>query len=58
MVFEILEWIKVQYGDLSSVIMSKSCLSYINDVLCPLKKSLSSKTIELENVAEMTGRNA
>lgn len=58
LVFEVLEWIKTQYGGLSAVTMSKSCLSYINDVLCPLKKLLTGKEIKIENVADMTGRNA
>lgn len=38
--------------------MSKNCLSYIRDVLCPLKSVLAGKQIELENVADKTGRNA
>lgn len=38
--------------------MSKNCLSYIKDVLCPLKSVLAGKQIELENVADKTGRNA
>ena len=52
--FEVLEWIKLHYGDLQLVAISSKCQAYIKDVLTPLK---SFKFTEISNVAEDTGRN-
>ena len=54
LVFEVLEWIKLHYGDLQLVAISSKCQAYIKDVLTPLK---SFKFTEISNVAEDTGRN-
>jgi hypothetical protein len=37
MLFEVLNWIKLNYGSLSSLAMSSSCKKYIEDYLVPLK---------------------
>ncbi len=55
LVFEVLEWIKLHYGDLQLVAISSKCQAYIQDVLTPLKKQLQLN--EISNVSEDTGRN-
>lgn len=54
LVFEVLEWIKLHYGDLQLVAISSKCQAYIQDVLTPLKKFQFNV---ISNVAEDTGRN-
>ena len=54
LVFEVLEWIKMHYGDLQLVAISSKCQTYIKEILTPLKKfSFDS----ISNVSEDTGRN-
>ncbi len=57
LLFEILNWIKAQYGSLSCVAMSQNCKKYIEDYLMPLKKTCSC-SFEISNVSEDVGRNA
>ena len=56
LLFEILSWIKSQYGSLSCVAVSQNCKKYIDDYLMPLKKQCTQK-FELSNISEDTGRN-
>ena len=56
--FEVLDWIKTHYGDLSFIAISKNCIGYINDILQPLKAQLKGHSFEIDNVADETGRNA
>lgn len=56
MLFEVLSWIKTQYGGLSCVAMSSRCKQYIDDFLLPLKKSIRQR-FEVSNMSEDTGRN-
>ena len=37
LVYDILDWIKIQYGSLNCVALSNNCMNYINDILRPLK---------------------
>lgn len=60
LVFEIFEWIKNIYGDLSCIAISKNCLSYLDTFLRPMKKLI--KDIDrsawvIPNIAEDSGRN-
>lgn len=56
LLFEILSWIKTQYGDLSYLAISQNCKHYIDDFLMPLK-SLIREKFEISNMSEDTGRN-
>ena len=56
LLFEVLSWIKTQYGGLNCVAMSQNCKSYIDDWLMPLKKSLKEK-FEVSNMSDDLGRN-
>ena len=55
LVFDVLEWIKMHYGDLKLVAISSKCQTYIKEVLTPLKKFTLGE--EISNVSEDTGRN-
>ena len=60
LLFEVLKWIQMHYGDLSFLAISQKCKRYIADTLLPLKAALNGKTIsieDLENVSDATGRN-
>lgn len=57
LIFEILQWIKIHYRDLSVVAMSQNCKNYIRDILMPLKSQLIDK-FEISNIAEDSGVNA
>lgn len=57
LVFDVLNWIKIHYGDLSFVAISKNCLNYINDILQPLKHILKDNKFEIVNLADENGRN-
>ena len=52
--FEVLEWIKLHYGDLQLVAISGKSKNYIHDVLTPLKDF---KLSEVSNISEDIGRN-
>lgn len=54
LVYQILEWIKTQYGSLQCVAVSKQCQSYVSNVLKPLKDLTP---FEPDNVSDDLGRN-
>lgn len=56
LLFDILSWIKTQYGGLSCVAMSQNCKKYIDDYLLPLK-NLIRERFDISNMSEDTGRN-
>ena len=61
LVWEILKWIKQEYGSLSVLVMSDKCKAYINEQLLPLKSfvnSLDKDNWIAANIADDTGRNA
>lgn len=58
LVFEILQWIKIHYRDLSVVAMSQNCKNYICDVLMPLKSQVVDNKFDISNIAEDSGVNA
>lgn len=58
LVFEVLNWLRTNYGSLNIVAISKKCMRYIADFMMPLKGMLSGKTFGIANVAEDSGRNA
>ena len=57
LVFEILRYLKLRYGSLSIVAISKECKAFIDDRLRPLRKYLAGKdreTFQVSNIAERT----
>ena len=56
LLFEILSWIKLHYGDLSKLAMSANCKKYIDDFILPLK-SLVKERFEISNISDDVGRN-
>ena len=54
LLFEVLEWIKLHYGDLQLVAISEKCKNYIHDMLTPLKDFNISI---ISNISEDVGRN-
>ena len=56
LIFEVLSWIKTQYGGLSCIAMSSRCKSYVDDFLLPLKHCIKEK-FEVSNISEDVGRN-
>ena len=56
LLFEVLSWIKTQYGGLSCIAMSTNCKKYIDDFLLPLKHIIKDR-FEISNVSDDTGRN-
>lgn len=54
LIFDVLNWIKLYYGDLQLVAISVKCQTYIQDVLTPLKQT---KILEISNIADDLGRN-
>lgn len=54
LVFEVLKWIKMHYGDLQLVAISSKCQSYIQEVLTPLKSFVFK---DIANVSDDLGRN-
>ena len=57
LLFEVLNWIKTNYGGLSCIAMSHNCKQYINDWLLPLKGVIKEK-FEISNISNDVGRNA
>jgi superfamily II DNA or RNA helicase len=57
--FEILNYIKLQYGNLDVVAMSKNFKQYCNNILMPLRKFIKDKSnnIIISNISEDSGRN-
>lgn len=58
--FDILNYIKLTYGNLEYLAISKNCLAYINDYITPLKQYFNTKESEnfkLLNISEDSGRN-
>ena len=56
LLFEILSWIKTNYGGLGTVAISSNCKRYIDDMLMPLKSYIS-KRFEISNLSDDVGRN-
>lgn len=56
MLFDILSWVKTQYGGLACVAISQNCKKYIDDFLMPLKAGVKEK-FEVSNISEDVGRN-
>lgn len=60
LIFELLRYLKLHYGSLDVIEMSKNCRKYINDWLVPLRdwaKTVDFNTFEPSNVSDDTGRN-
>lgn len=55
--FEIVRYIKRQYGSTSVIALSENTKRYISERLIPLKKILEGKTFGISNVSEDSGRN-
>lgn len=54
--FQILNWIKQNFQDMSCIVMSDGCKKYIRDYVTPLKSQITSD-FKLYNMAEDLGRN-
>ena len=57
LVFEILKWIRLRFGSLSVLAVSKECKAFINDRLRPLKKYLEGTdrdSFQVSNISERT----
>lgn len=54
--FEVLSWIKLNYGDLSCLVISAQCKKYISEHITPLKNKLQ-PDFKISNIAEDIGRN-
>lgn len=58
LVFDVLNWIKTAYGDLSSVAISRQCKAYIDDFITPLKSVMSQlEDFTVSNIADDKGVN-
>lgn len=58
LIFEILKWIKTNFGDLSCVALSDVCKRYILEQLTPLKQPLAKLgPITVSNLSDDLGRN-
>lgn len=59
LLFEIMDWIKNNYGDLSIVEMSTKCKKYILDFLVPLKQKLNNiNDFQIFNVSDDLKKNS
>lgn len=58
LIYEVLAWIKDQYGTLDVVAVSKNCASYMSSELKPLKGLLGAERFSISNIADDTGVNA
>ena len=56
LLFEILNWIKINYGGLNQVAISSNCKQYIDDYLVPLKHNIRNR-FDISNISEDVGRN-
>jgi len=57
LIFEILQWIKQNYIDLSVLAMSNNCKQYIEDYVTPLKNYFAGKQHVVSNISDDVGRN-
>lgn len=55
LLFDVLEWIKTQYGSLQYLAVSKQCANYINDFIKPLERYITGQ-FEITDLADDTGR--
>lgn len=61
LLFDIIEYIKIHYGNLSVVYMSEQCKEYINDYLTPIRKYIknySEESFNVLNISDDSGRNS
>lgn len=57
LVFELLKWIKLHYGDLQLIALSKKCQSFIQDILAPLDPTKYDLD-DISNISNDLGRNS
>lgn len=60
LIFDIFNWIKINFGTLQNLIMSKNCKKYIEDRIMPLRNhflNTSKDNLELFNISDDCGRN-
>lgn len=57
LIFEILNWIKNYFGDLSALALSAKCQEFILTVLTPLKNRLINGEFTFHNIADDSGLN-
>ncbi len=56
LLFDVLSWIRSQYGSTSCIAVSQNCKQYIEDFLMPLKPFLR-EHFKLSNISDDLGRN-
>lgn len=57
LVYDILNWVKTNYGTLQPVAISANCQKYISDILMPLKGKILDK-FSVYNISDDSGRNS
>lgn len=57
LVYDILNWVKTNYGTLQPVAISANCKKYISDILTPLKGKILEK-FSIYNISDDSGRNS
>ena len=57
LVFEILQYIKQNYGSLSVLALTRNCKQYIDDIITPLKSFFVGKEKIVSNISDDLGRN-
>lgn len=56
LLFEVLKWIKMNYGGLSCIAISQKCKKYIDEYLQPMKKHICNG-FDIPNISDDSGRN-
>lgn len=60
LIFDIFNWIKINFGGLQNLTMSKNCKKYLEDFIMPLRNhflNTSKDNLELFNISDDCGRN-
>jgi superfamily II DNA or RNA helicase len=60
LVFDVLNWIKINFGSLDVLVISKNCKNYLDTFVTPLRTFLLSQeqnSLKVFNIAEDCGRN-
>lgn len=58
LVYDVLAWIKTQYGSLDAVAVSKQCAAYMSEFLKPLRSAFGGSKFDIDNISDDSGANA
>lgn len=59
LVYEVIKWIKANYGNIECIAMSPQCQAFMHDWLTPLKSFVKEYgEFEISNISDDSGRNA